>query len=63
MLFRSAAPRRPGGVGTGIGLANVDERMRQFYGEEYGLTVETALGAGTKVNLRVPKCRPGLFSD
>jgi len=59
----AAAPRRPGGVGTGIGLANVDERMRQFYGEEYGLTVETALGAGTKVNLRVPKCRPGLFSD
>src|SRR5690606_2124707 len=58
-----AAPRRPGGAGTGIGLANVDERMRQFYGEEYGLTVETALGAGTKVNLRVPKCRPGLFSD
>ncbi|TDC62749.1 GAF domain-containing protein [Actinomadura sp. GC306] len=53
-------PRREG---AGIGLANVDERMRQFYGEEYGLTVETALGAGTKVNLRVPKYRPGLFSD
>ncbi|TDB85974.1 histidine kinase [Actinomadura sp. 7K534] len=54
------SPRREG---AGIGLANVDERMRQFYGEEYGLTVETALGAGTKVNLRVPKYRPGSFSD
>ncbi|HEY8479280.1 MAG TPA: histidine kinase [Spirillospora sp.] len=51
------------GAGPGIGLANVDERMRQFYGDEYGLTVETALGAGTKVNLRVPKFRPGVFSD
>ncbi|TDD30248.1 sensor histidine kinase [Actinomadura sp. KC06] len=54
--------RRPGGD-PGIGLANVDERMRQVYGDEYGLTVETALGAGTKVNLRVPKYRPGVFPD
>ncbi|MEU8120231.1 histidine kinase [Spirillospora sp. NPDC049024] len=53
---------RPEG-GPGIGLANVDARMRQVYGEEYGLTVETALGAGTKVNLRVPKYRPGVFPD
>ncbi|XRQ02951.1 sensor histidine kinase [Actinomadura welshii] len=59
----SVAPRpRQDGAGAGIGLANVDERMRQFYGEEYGLTVETALGAGTKVRLRVPKYRPGWFS-
>ncbi|TDD64232.1 sensor histidine kinase [Actinomadura rubrisoli] len=58
-----AARERPGGGGAGIGLANVDERMRQVYGDEYGLTVETALGAGTKVNLRVPKYRPGVFPD
>ena len=54
--------RRQGG-GAGIGLANVDERMRQVYGDGYGLTVETALGAGTKVSLRVPKYRPGVFPD
>jgi two-component system LytT family sensor kinase len=60
----SVAPRaRRRGCGAGIGLANVDERMRQVYGDEYGLTVETALGAGTKVNLRVPKYRPGVFPD
>ncbi|WP_326821354.1 histidine kinase [Streptosporangium sp. NBC_01756] len=39
----------------GIGLANVDVRFRHIYGEEYGLVVETALGAGTKIRLRVPK--------
>lgn len=50
-------PRRRGGQGNGIGLANVDVRMRQIYGEEYGLVVETAVGAGTKVKLRVPKAR------
>ncbi|MEV3919629.1 sensor histidine kinase [Actinomadura coerulea] len=57
-----ATHERPEG-GPGIGLANVDARMRQVYGDEYGLTVETALGAGTKVKLRVPKYRPGVFPD
>ncbi|NUR84830.1 MAG: histidine kinase [Nonomuraea sp.] len=48
-------PRLPG---NGIGLANVDVRMRQIYGDGYGLVVETSPGAGTKVRLRVPKSRP-----
>ncbi|MFC5816352.1 sensor histidine kinase [Nonomuraea harbinensis] len=47
----------PGREGTGIGLANVDLRLRQIYGDGYGLVVETALGAGTKVRLRVPKAQ------
>jgi two-component system LytT family sensor kinase len=46
--------------GAGIGLANVDERLRQVYGDAYGLVVETAVGAGMKVSLRVPKYRPGV---
>jgi two-component system, LytTR family, sensor kinase len=46
---------------AGIGLANVDERMRQVYGDDYGLVIETAPGAGMKVNLRVPKFRPGVL--
>src|SRR5690606_15571387 len=36
----------------GVGLANVDLRLRQVYGDEYGLVVETGRGAGTKVNVR-----------
>jgi two-component system LytT family sensor kinase len=47
-------------TGAGIGLANVDERQRQVYGDAYGLVVETARGAGMKVSLRVPKYRPGV---
>jgi two-component system LytT family sensor kinase len=42
-----------------IGLGNVDERLRSTYGEDYGLVVETAPGAGTKVVVRVPKFAPG----
>jgi two-component system LytT family sensor kinase len=42
----------------GIGLSNVDSRLRQIYGQAYGLVVETAPGKGTRIRLRVPKCRP-----
>jgi two-component system LytT family sensor kinase len=52
---RSILDRDRARDGGGIGLANVDLRMRQIYGDSYGLVVETALGAGTKVRLRVPK--------
>lgn len=38
-----------------IGLANVDARLRQLYGDAFGLVVETAPQAGTKVSFRVPK--------
>ncbi|GAB2867069.1 histidine kinase [Actinocorallia aurea] len=49
-----------GAAGTGIGLANVDTRLRQVYGDAYGLVVETAEGAGVKITLRVPKYHPGV---
>ncbi len=46
--------------GESVGLANVDERLRASFGDEYGLVVETAPGAGTKVIVRVPKFAPGV---
>ena len=39
---------------SGIGLSNVDERMRLHYGNEYGLTIESAPGIGTQCILRIP---------
>jgi two-component system LytT family sensor kinase len=44
----------------GVGLVNVDERLRQVFGEEHGITVETAVGAGTKVIVRIPKYQAGV---
>lgn len=44
----------------GIGLSNVDDRLRQVYGDEYGLVIETAEGAGMKVTVRLPKYQPGV---
>jgi two-component system LytT family sensor kinase len=45
-----------------VGLANVDERLRTVYGDEYGIVVETAPGHGTKVTVRLPKFHPGTDS-
>jgi two-component system, LytTR family, sensor kinase len=43
---------------AGIGLRNVDERMRTVFGPAYGLAIDTNIGAGTKVTIRVPKTLP-----
>lgn len=48
------------GEGEHVGLSNVDERLRSAFGDQHGLVVETAPGAGTKVSLRVPKYHPGV---
>jgi two-component system sensor histidine kinase YesM len=38
----------------GIGLANVNERIRLHYGNSYGLKVSSVQGAGTEVSLYLP---------
>lgn len=47
-------------TGSGLGLSNVDERLRQVYGPEHGLVIETGIDAGMKVTVRIPKYRPGV---
>ena len=51
-----------GGPSSGIGLRNVDDRLRQVYGDDHGLVVETAVGAGMKVTVRLPKYQPGVHA-
>jgi len=51
------------GQGNHVGLGNVDDRLRAAFGADYGLVVETAPGAGTKVIVRVPKFAPGVAAD
>ncbi|WP_371627283.1 histidine kinase [Streptomyces sp. NBC_01116] len=55
--------RGEGGASTGIGLLNVDERLRQVYGDDYGLVIETGVGAGMKIMLRLPKYRAGVHGS
>ncbi|MEC3980333.1 sensor histidine kinase [Amycolatopsis sp. H20-H5] len=58
-LARSILAGR-GGEG-GVGLANVDRRLRTVYGPWYGLIVETEKGAGTRVVVRVPRFQAGVM--
>ncbi|MFE2145329.1 histidine kinase [Streptomyces sp. NPDC059456] len=62
VLRRILAGER-GGSSSGIGLTNVDERIRQVYGDAYGPVIETGVGAGMKVTLRIPKYRAGVHSS
>lgn len=43
-----------GRKGTGIGLSNVNKRIKLKYGPLYGLTVDSTLGAGTTVTITIP---------
>ncbi len=45
--------------GEHVGLRNVDARLRQVYGDDHGLVIETAPGEGTLITMRVPKSQPG----
>jgi two-component system, LytTR family, sensor kinase len=50
-------------AGQHVGLRNVDERLRSVFGDGFGVVVETAPDAGTKVSMRVPKFHPGVRSS
>jgi len=52
-----------GEPGDHVGLANVDERLRQAFGDDRGLVVETAPMAGTKVTMRIPKYAEAVAHD
>lgn len=39
----------------GVGIRNVDQRLKLTYGDDYGLTIESAPGKGTEVTVRVKR--------
>lgn len=43
-----------GGSGNGIGLKNVQDRIKMSFGEKYGLEIHSKLGCYTKIRVIVP---------
>lgn len=37
-----------------IGLCNINQRIRLYYGESYGMTIESIQGEGTCITLKIP---------
>lgn len=42
---------------AGIGIKNVNDRIKIYFGEEYGLRIESELDEGTTVIVRMPKVK------
>lgn len=40
---------------TGIGIKNVNDRIKIYFGEEYGLSIVSEPDEGTCVTIRMPK--------
>lgn len=49
----AAEPRVPG-RGSGIGLKNVQDRIRVYFGAQYGITIDSEPDVGTLVTLHMP---------
>lgn len=47
-------PKNKSQLFTGIGIRNVNERIMLLYGEPYGVSIDSSLGKGTKVSIRIP---------
>lgn len=43
--------------GSGVGLRNVDQRIKLYFGNEYGLIIESEPDEGTKVSIHLPEIR------
>ena len=43
------------GRGTGIALTNVSQRIKFYFGKEYGLDVKSTLGIGTTITITIPR--------
>ncbi len=44
----------PSGRGSGIGVRNVNERIKLYFGEHYGLTIESEPDEGTTIRIYLP---------
>ena len=48
---------------AGIGIKNVNDRIKIYFGEEYGLTIKSELDEGTCVTIMMPKVTEGSYED
>lgn len=42
---------------TGIGIKNVNDRLKIYFGSSYGITIDSAPDEGTRVYIKMPKVR------
>ncbi len=55
--------QREPGDRVGIGIKNVHDRIRIYFGEAYGLEIESELDEGTRVIIHMPKIKEGQYDE
>ena len=45
---------------SGIGINNVDDRLKLIYGNQYGINIESEENKGTKITISVPIQNDGI---
>ena len=57
--LREEIERPCGETKKGFGLANVNERIHMYFGAEYGMSISSVKGKGTKVEITIPAVKVG----
>ncbi len=50
------------GKGAGVGLSNVNERLKNIYGPKHALVIDSVEGQGTRVSLNIPAAARGVVA-
>ena len=56
-IFRVEKQMKTHGETTGLGIVNVHKRIQHYFGDKYGLQIESKIGEGTKNYIRFPYCQ------
>jgi two-component system sensor histidine kinase YesM len=54
LLLEDRPPNGAGEPDSGFGLLNVQRRLRLFYGEQYGIAIDSRENVGTMVEITIP---------
>ncbi|MFC5653678.1 sensor histidine kinase [Paenibacillus solisilvae] len=53
-LANPSTPEQSDTTAGKVGIKNVHDRIRFYYGDQYGITLNSELGVGTEVTIRIP---------
>lgn len=60
-LFRNK--NKTGGKHNGVGLGNIQNRLKLYYGEEYGIQVDSEREIGTAITIEIPFLLPEIKEE
>ena len=55
---RGLSKETDSGDGDGFGLYNIQQRSKLYYGQEYGMEIDSQYGKGTRVEITIPVKKP-----